>query len=138
MAAASEPEIRRIVGAAEQARLAGRREEARGFLSQAQAMAPDHALVLNEVGVDKLHAGDASGARPFLERAIEKDEKNPTLWLNLAAAFRRLNLPDDEMKALERVLAIEPRHLLGLLQKGSLLELRGQPKAAASVFQNAL
>ena len=108
------------------------------MLSQAQAMAPEHPLVLNEAGVDKLHAGDASGARPFLERAIEKDGKNPTLWLNLATAFRKLNLPDDEMRALERVLAIEPRHLLALLQKGSLLELKGQPKAAASVFQNAL
>jgi aspartyl/asparaginyl beta-hydroxylase (cupin superfamily)/Flp pilus assembly protein TadD len=136
--AANESEIRRVVSAAEQARLAGRRDEAMRLLAQAQAMAPEHPLVLNEAGVDKLHAGDASGARPFLERAIEKDGKNPTLWLNLATAFRKLNLPDDEMKALERLLAIEPRHLLALLQKGSLLELKGQPKAAASVFQNAL
>src|SRR6185295_20028179 len=100
MAAADEAEIRRVIGAAEQARIAGRRDEARGFLSHAQAMAPEHPLVLNEVGADRLQAGDASGARLFLERAIEKDDKNPALWLNLATAFRGLNLPDDEMKAL--------------------------------------
>jgi aspartyl/asparaginyl beta-hydroxylase (cupin superfamily) len=138
MAAANEPDIRRVVSAAEQARLAGRRDEALSFLAQAQSMAPEHALVLNEAGLQKLHAGDPSAARPLFERAVQKEGKSPTLWLNLASALRKLNLLDDELKALERLLALEPRHLLGLLQKGSLLQLKGQPKAAASVFQNAL
>ena len=137
-ATASDSEISRVVSAAEQARVAGRREEANRLLSQAQSMAPDHPLVLNQAGIEKLHVGDAAAARQLLERAIAQDDKNSSFWLNLATAFRGLNLSDDEMKALDRVLALEPRHLLGLLQRGSLLERLGQPKAAAKVYQNAL
>ena len=111
----NETEIRRIVGAAEQARMAGRREDAQRLLSQAQALAPDHPLVLNEAGIDQLRGGNAPAARRYLESAIEKDDKNPAFWLNLATAFRNLDLAAEEMRALERVLALEPRHLLGLV-----------------------
>lgn len=135
---ADQTEIRRIVGAIEEARTGGLREDARRLLSQAQVLAPDHPLVLNEAAIDQLHAGDARAARRSLETALEKDDRNPTLWLNLATTFRRLDLMDKELRALERVLALEPRHLLGLLQKGSLLERRGQSKAAARVYHNAL
>ena len=131
-------EIRALVGAVEQARRTGRREEAERLLAQAQARAPDHPLVLSEAAIAQLHGGDASAARSYLESAIAKDDKNPSLWLNLASAFRSLNLPAEEMNALERVLALEPRHLFALLQKGSLLEREGKPKAAAQVFHNAL
>jgi aspartyl/asparaginyl beta-hydroxylase (cupin superfamily) len=36
------------------------------------------------------------------------------------------------------VLAVEPRHLFGLLQKATLLESQGKPRAAAKVYHNAL
>jgi aspartyl/asparaginyl beta-hydroxylase (cupin superfamily) len=134
----NETEIRRIVGAVEQARMDGRHEEAQRLLSQAQALAPDHPLVLNEAGIHQLRAGNAAAARRFLESAIAKDDRNPGSWLNLATTFRKLDLAAEEMNALERVLALEPRHLLGLLQKGSLLERQGKSKAAAQVFHNAL
>src|SRR5262245_26296243 len=102
MAVANEADIRRMVSTAEQARLSGRRDEALSFLAQAQSVASDHPFVLNEAGLQKLHAGDPSAARPLFERAIEKEGKSPTLWLNLASALRKLNLLDDELKALER------------------------------------
>jgi aspartyl/asparaginyl beta-hydroxylase (cupin superfamily) len=135
---ADEAEVRRLIEATERARATGYPDEARRFLSQAQERAPNHPLVLNESGVAKLHAGDPAAARQLLERAIAQDAKNPACWLNLASAFRALDLPDDETRALDRVLALEPRHLLGLLQRGTLLERLGQPKAAAKVYHNAL
>lgn len=138
LARANDAELRGIVRLAEQASAAGRRDEAGRLLSRAQAMAPDHPLVLNAAGLEELRKGDAPAARRLLERAIEKDDKNPSYWINLATAFRGLNLPDEEMKALDRVFGLEPRHLLALLQKGSLLERQGKRRAAAVSFHHAL
>ena len=58
--------------------------------------------------------------------------------MNLATSCRALEKIDDEAAALERVLKIEPRHLLALLQKAELLARRGKRKAAASTYHNAL
>ena len=127
-----------FVSSAERALTRGDLAEAGRLLRQARALAPDHPLVLNATAIEELHRGNAARARRLLETAIAADSGNPAFWLNLATAFRQLGLPDDEARALERVLQIEPRHLLGLLQKASLLELRGRPKAAAKVYQNAL
>lgn len=134
----NEAEILRIVGAAEQARLAGRQDEARRLLAQAQALAPEHPRVLCEAGFGHLQAGDAQAARQCFEGALRQDDKDPALWLNLATTFRKLDLPAEESKALERVLAAEPRHLLALLQKAALLERSGKRRAAAQVYANAL
>jgi aspartate beta-hydroxylase len=134
----SDAQIREIVRAAERAHAAGQRDDARRLLSQAQSVAPDHPLVLNAAGVQALHRGDPAAARQLLEQAIQRDAANPSFWLNLASTFRRLALPEEETRALERVLALEPRHLLALLQKGTLLELQGRRKSAARIYQSAL
>jgi aspartyl/asparaginyl beta-hydroxylase (cupin superfamily) len=134
----NDDKIREIARAAESARAAGRREEASRLLSQALAIAPEHPLTQNIAGLHAVHAGDALAARRHFELAIAKDDRNPAYWLNLATALRRLDLPQEELKALERVLAIEPRHLLALLQKASLLELQGKTKAAAKVYESAV
>jgi aspartyl/asparaginyl beta-hydroxylase (cupin superfamily) len=134
----NEAELRGIVRSAEQANASGRREEARRLLSQAQTLAPDHPLVLNAAGVEELRQGNALAARRLLERAVDQDARNPTLWINLATAYRGLNLPDEESKALDHVFALDPRHLVALLQKGSLLERQGNHKGAATTFQKAL
>jgi aspartate beta-hydroxylase len=93
---------------------------------------------LTQRAIEAMRRGDAPSARAGLERALQIDERNPALWLNLASVFRQLQLPADEAQALERVLAIEPRHLLALLQKGSLLDIQGKTRQAARVYQSAL
>ena len=95
-------------------------------------------MVLNACAIDQLQSGNPAAARALLERAVAREPGNPALWMNLATALRALDLRDEEEKALQSVLAIEPRHLLALLQKAELLERRGKPKAAAKVYQNAL
>ncbi len=97
-----------------------------------------HPRVLNEVAREKLTAGDPSGAYQVLTEAVKDEPSNPSLWLNLAAALRGLDRHDEEMGALQRVLAIEPRNLRALLQKASLLELQNKPRAAAAVYRTAL
>jgi aspartyl/asparaginyl beta-hydroxylase (cupin superfamily) len=49
-----------------------------------------------------------------------------------------LGRPGDELDALERALALEPRHLPALLQKGMHLEQTGDPRNAARTYRNAL
>jgi len=94
--------------------------------------------VLNEAAREKLTAGDPSGACLVLTQAVKDEPSDPSLWLNLAAALRGLNRRDEEMAALQRVLALEPRNLRALLQRASLLELQNKPRAAAAAYRTAL
>jgi tetratricopeptide (TPR) repeat protein len=130
--------IRGLIQQAERAQAAGQRDEAHRLLARAESAAPDHPLVLNARAIDLLQTGNAARAKELLERAVAIEGANPALWMNIATACRALGNLDDEEKALERLLRIEPRHLLGLLQKAELLTRRGKPKAAASVYHNAL
>jgi tetratricopeptide (TPR) repeat protein len=129
-------QVRGLVSRAERASASGHRDEAVRLLNQAQAAAPNHPLILNATGLSMLNAGDAAGARPYFEQAIAIDEKNTAFWLNLATCFRKLALPDEESNALNRALTLEPRHLLALLQMGSLLVLQGS-RVRPPAYRNA-
>jgi aspartyl/asparaginyl beta-hydroxylase (cupin superfamily) len=85
-----------------------------------------------------LLAGNAAGAHALLEQAARELPNNASIWLNLAAALRSLNRSDEEMAALDKVLAIEPYHLRARLQKGSLQESLGETRAAAATYRSAL
>jgi len=131
-------QIRQLVQQCEREFSLGRREEAQRLLVSARALNPNHPLVLNAAGVQALHGGDIQAARQLVRAAIDADSTNPAFWVNFATVLRRLKLPAEEMPALERALALEPRHLLALLQKAALLELQGKRRAAATAYQNAL
>ena len=109
-----------------------------GCCGKRQREAPRHPRVLNEVGRERLTAGDPSGAYQVLTEAVKEEPSDPSLWLNLATALRGLDRRDEEMAALQRVLAIEPRNSRALLQKASLLELQEKPRAAAAAYRTAL
>jgi aspartyl/asparaginyl beta-hydroxylase (cupin superfamily) len=66
------------------------------------------------------------------------DPGHPLLWSNLAASLSALGLGQEEMEAVERALALEPRHLPALLQKGALIDARGDSRNAARAYRNAL
>ena len=138
MSTPDESQIRGLIQQAERAQAAGQRDEAHRLLARAESGAPDHPLVLNARAIFELQGGNAARARELLERAVAVDGSNTALWMNIATACRALDRLDDEEAALQRVLKLEPRHLLGLLQKAELLTRRGKPKAAASVYHNAL
>ena len=126
-----------IIQAAKAAEAGGRRAEAERLLAQAAQLAPTHPAVLNELGLQMMARGDAVRARELFQRATQADPGHPSLWSNLAAALHALELPE-EMDAIERALALEPRHLASLLQKGVLVEAQGDVRGAASIFRNAL
>ncbi len=108
------------------------------LLSQAMEEAPRHPLVMGEVARRRLFDGDVSGAYAILKDAVAIEPENADLWMNMAAALRRLNRPDDEKAALDKVLALEPRNLWALLQAATVHEIKGETRAAAAVYRTAL
>ncbi len=117
---------------------AGRSAEADQLLTRVAQSAPAHPAVLNELGLRMMSAGSPDKARELFTRATQADPVSPALWSNLAASLHALNFLPQEFEALERALALEPRHTGSLLQKGTLLETRGDVRNAAQVFRNAL
>ncbi len=127
-----------LIDAAERAYVSGREDEADRHLAEAQALAPGHPLVLNQTGVHDLRRDRNETARELFERCVALAPKYVPGWINLGSALRALGRREDEMEALARALALDPQNLLVLLQKGSLLELLGKPRASAVYYQQAL
>ena len=130
--------IRLLLENAGQASASGRVLEADKLVRQAEAEAPGHPLVLNEHARRLLLSGDFARAQALLNQAVAEDPSHASLWLNLAVALRGLGLADEEMTAIDRVLALEPRNLRALLQKASLQEIQGKPRAAAMTYRYVL
>jgi len=94
--------------------------------------------VLHERGRRLAAAGDAAGAHAILERLVDRVPNHLPFWLSLAAVQRALGHREEELETLERALALDPTHLVVLLQKGALLDLMGKPRSAAAVYSHAL
>jgi aspartyl/asparaginyl beta-hydroxylase (cupin superfamily) len=85
-----------------------------------------------------LSAGDAAAACALLEQVVVLAPGHLPFWMSLAAALRALGRHEAELIALERALALDPTHLVVLLQKGALLDLMYKPRSAATVYGHAL
>lgn len=131
-------EISELISQAERALASGDRARADALLMRVRAVDPEHPAILNETALNELRGGNVTSARELLERAVARDGSNTRLLMNLAGTLRRLGLAEEEMRIIERVLAAEPRHLFALLQKATLLESQGKPRAAAKVYHHAL
>jgi aspartyl/asparaginyl beta-hydroxylase (cupin superfamily) len=112
--------------------------EARELLARSAALMPEHPLVLHERARRQLVAGDLPGARALLERCVAVAPEFLQGWLTFAAALRAAGERDAELGVLDRALALDPTHVVALLQKGAVLELLGRPRHAARVYGNAL
>ena len=112
--------------------------EAQRLFREAEAILPDHPLVLHERARRLVAGGEAAGAHAILERLVLIAPKHLPFWLSLAATLRVLGRREDEFLALERALTLDPTHLVVLLQKAALLDLMGKPRSAAAVYSHAL
>jgi aspartyl/asparaginyl beta-hydroxylase (cupin superfamily)/thioredoxin-like negative regulator of GroEL len=130
-----------ILGAVQASRAAmaaGRTTEAEQLLVRIAQQAPGHPAVLNELGVVMMGRGAASQAAALFTRATQVDSKTASLWSNLANSLRVLGRRQEEREAIEKALAVDPRHIASLLQKASLFEDLGDSRNAARIFQQAL
>ena len=130
--------VLRMLQAYRAAAAAGRSGEADQLLTRVAQAAPTHPAVLNELGLRMMNSGAPDKARELFARATQIDPTSPALWSNLATSLHALNFLPQELEALERALALEPRHTGSLLQKGTLLETRGDVRNAARIYRNAL
>jgi aspartate beta-hydroxylase len=137
-AAPDNASIMRMIQASKAAGAAGRNGESDQLLARAAQLAPGHPAVLNELGTRMMQRGEAAKARELFERATVADPGHPSLWSNLASSLNALGLQIEEMEAIEKALSLEPRHLSSLLQKGALMEARGDTRNGARTYRNAL
>jgi aspartyl/asparaginyl beta-hydroxylase (cupin superfamily) len=133
-----EKRIRALLEQSERAYASRDGATAMRLLLEARDLSPEHPLVLNVAGIRALNEGHAAEASDLFRRALEREGKTAALYVNLAAALRQLQRPDEEAAALEGALALEPRNLIALLNKAALIERRGNKRAAASIYANAL
>jgi aspartate beta-hydroxylase len=137
-AGAPDASVLRMIQAARAAGADGRQSESDQLLARAAQLSPGHPAVLNELGLRMMQRGDAKNARELFLRATQADEGHPSLWSNLASSCYSLGLAQEAMEAVERALTLEPRHLASLLQKGAIMDARGDLRNAARTYRNAL
>jgi len=84
-------------------------------------------------------AGDLRSAAALLEEATRLPGPGDVdLWISLAGCRRGLADTGGAAAAVDRALAIEPRHFLALLMRASLLERTGEARAAGRAYGIAL
>jgi aspartyl/asparaginyl beta-hydroxylase (cupin superfamily) len=83
-------------------------------------------------------SGAVHDARGLLEEALALEPANTQLLMNFAACCRAGGDLAAALVAVDRTLALEPRHLLALLMKASLMERLGAPHRAGAAYGIAL
>jgi aspartate beta-hydroxylase len=136
--AADEQKVATLMTAVERLVAERRDAEAQALFREAAAILPEHPRVLHEQARRMALAGDVPGARTLLERVVAAAPEQLPFWLSFAAVLRTLGRRDEELVALDRALALNPTHLVVMLQKGALLDMLGRPRSAAAVYGNAL
>jgi aspartate beta-hydroxylase len=133
-----EASIIRVLQASKAEEAAGRLSESDQLLANVAQRAPNHPAVLNELGVRMMARGAADQAQLLFSRAATANPNQPSIWANLASSLKALGRRLEEFDAIEKALALEPRHLSALLQKADYLEQAGDPRNAAQAYQAAL
>jgi aspartate beta-hydroxylase len=133
-----EATIFRVLQAAKAEEAAGRMSESDQLLANVAQRAPNHPAVLNELGVRMMARGVADQAQLLFSRAASANPSQPSIWANLASSLKALGRRVEEFDAIEKALALEPRHLSALLQKADYFEWSGDPRNAAQAYQAAL
>ena len=86
---------------------------------------------------DALGRGDSPAARDLLQPLVGEAALPPALFL-LAQASRIDNDREAELAAIDRLLALQPGHLGGLLMKGAALSRGGDDDGAMAPYQMAI
>ncbi len=126
------------MAAAERALERGERGEALDFVGRARRAMVNNPDVLAAAGLLTLRARDAAQAKVLVEEAIALAPDNPRYRVNLAVVLRELGDQAAELRTLEVALTLDPYFFAANLQKGSLFELQGKRKQAASAYHAAL
>jgi hypothetical protein len=88
---------------------------------------------LTQQGIDALKAGDRAAARRLLAAAVDRDQKDATAWLWLAAA---LNNDADRATCLRQVLRLDPENKAARRGLAEILERQRPSKPVVAAAQD--
>lgn len=116
----------------------GRSSEAAELWEAVRASAPNHPQAHFARGRQHFDRGDLAGAISSFRTAQTGDRQDPDIPLHLALAHHAKGEFADALGALDAALAIDPYFFSALLYKGRVLERMQQPRAAATIYRNAI
>jgi len=125
------------VARAQDLRRQGHFKEAASALSQMMMMAPDDARVVGEYGKVLAQEGRAQDAVAFLQRAVELQTGDWTLYSALGVAYDETNDSNDARTAYEHALALKPGDPSVLNNYGMSRMLAGDLAGAQAQFAQA-
>ncbi|HVU01984.1 MAG TPA: tetratricopeptide repeat protein [Polyangiaceae bacterium] len=102
---------------------ANRAADAKPYLERAVAADP-RATFLSNLGYAEQQLGDVAGAVATLQKALDKDPKLASAWLNLGSAFVALGRLDDAERAFKKAGALDPTDPRPKASLGDLAEIR--------------
>jgi aspartyl/asparaginyl beta-hydroxylase (cupin superfamily) len=133
-----EAKIGQLLQSAAVAQQQGRNGEALRAFEAVLALAPEHPIALNALGVQALETGSPQRAVEFYRRAIASDPKAGALWINLAKAYRVLHDDEGERAALLAALDTDQTDFTALLRLAELHQRRGENALAAARWETVL
>jgi len=89
----------------------------------------------NNLAVDLLAEGDATGAIPLFEKALEKDSTFAPAWTNLGAAYRRLGDYERAEESHRKGIEAEPGELTAAANLASLYLFLGRSEEARPLLE---
>jgi Flp pilus assembly protein TadD len=91
----------------------------------------------NNVGVERMQAGDTASALAYFREAIDNDRSFSPAWTNLGILYMRNGHPAHAEAAQLQALNADPRDLVALSNLASLYELQGDRERAAAYRKRA-
>jgi aspartate beta-hydroxylase len=104
----------------------------------AMIMTRNESRRLCQAGFSCLARGDAAAARDSFSQVVQSGRTDADAFLGLALAGRALGDRAALGEAIERLLAVAPRHIQGLVLKADLLAGSGDERAASSFYLAAV
>ncbi len=116
----------------------GQWQEAEKTWKEVHRLAPDNARASFALGVHAYQRGDLREARRWLDRTVANAPGDMLGHLTLATVCRAQGEAEQERKAIEAALTIDPYSLPALLCKADWFDRAGDASAAAATYRNAL
>lgn len=99
---------------------------------------PINARALGKSGMEALRRGDAHTARAAFEEILAAGKADASIFLALAYACRSLEDSEAAMRAIDKVLSMEPQNLRALIFKADQLHAVEDARGAAAYYRAAV
>jgi aspartyl/asparaginyl beta-hydroxylase (cupin superfamily) len=127
----SAADIQHHLAEARRAADAGSHDVARSHFETVLAIDGEEVTARNWLGADALARSDARTAAEHFQVACQREPRERSHWINLAAAQRILRNAEGERAALEKALSLDQTDLLALIRIAELHERLGEQTPAA-------